>query len=160
MKRRLSVSLCLMLASLSGCITDATTELTKAPFDAITDLTDGTTNATSEFTQPVKEFTSSTTPGSWFTGNNPAKARQKLEVFAAYAYENLRSDIARGDGEYLVSLAALAGVPQEQQPVFQLQMRNAYAMMFDEAIPPRESSARLVEAAWSAGIRSTERRGS
>lgn len=138
-----------IVVGLSSC--DATIELTKAPFDATTHLTDGTTNATSEFTQPLKELTSSTTPGSWFTGDNPAKARQKLEVFAAYAYENIRSDVARGNGEYLVSLAALAGVPQDRQLHFRLHMRNAYATMFDEALSPGESSTRIVETAWSMG---------
>jgi hypothetical protein len=107
--------------------------------------------------KPLREFTSSTTPGSWFTGDNPAKARQKVEVFAAYAYENLRSDLARGNGEYLVSLAALAGVPEGRQSAFRLHMRNAYATMFDEAISPRESSARIVEAAWAMGNGRTER---
>jgi len=139
----------LLVLSLSGC--DATIELTKAPFDATTDLSHGTTAASSEFTQPLKELTSSTTPGSWFTGDNPAKARQKVEIFAAYTHENLRSDIARGNGEYLVSLASLAGVPQERQSEFQLHMRNAYASMFDEAISPRESTHRIVGAAWSEG---------
>ena len=47
----------------SGCITDATTELTKAPFDATSQLTNGTTAALSEFTDPLTDFTSSTTPG-------------------------------------------------------------------------------------------------
>ena len=32
-----------VLLSASGCITEATVELTKAPFDATTDLTNGTT---------------------------------------------------------------------------------------------------------------------
>ena len=142
--------LCTLLAlSLSGC--DATIELTKAPFEATTHLTDGTTAASSEFTQPLKEFTSSTTPGSWFIGDNPAKARQKVEIFAAYTHENLRSDIAQGHGEYLVSLASLAGVPQERQSAFQLHMRNNYASMFDDAISPRESTLRIVGAAWSEG---------
>lgn len=79
MKTSLHVSIGLSIVlGLSGC--DATVELTKAPFDATTHLTNGTTNATSEFTQPLKEFTSSTTPGSsarivqtaWSMGNGRA----------------------------------------------------------------------------------------
>ena len=107
-----------VLLSASGCITEATVELTKAPFDATTDLTNGTTAASSEFTQPLREFTSSTTPGT-AGSNNPARARRKLEVFASSSYENLRSDISRGSGEYLVSLATLAGVSSERLPEFQ-----------------------------------------
>jgi hypothetical protein len=141
---------CWVLFALSGC--DATVELTKAPFDATTHLTDGTTNASSEFLEPTKEFSSSTTPGSWLQGGNPAKARRKVEVFVVYTYDNLRSDISQGHGEYLSSLASLAGVPQEQQTAFQSHMRNSYASMFDEELPVRESTARVVEAAWSDGF--------
>src|SRR5919108_840933 len=94
---------------ISGCITDATVELTKAPFDATTQLTNGTSAATSEFTDPRTEFTSSTTPGA--TSVLPARAKKRLEIFTASSYDNLRSDISRGSGEYLASLATLAGVP-------------------------------------------------
>ncbi|MEO8327906.1 MAG: hypothetical protein ABI618_18800, partial [Nitrospirota bacterium] len=65
---------------LTGCITDATTDMTKAPFDAsteltdattdsITRLTDGTSQATSDLTEPTREFLSSTTPGAWFNAD-------------------------------------------------------------------------------------------
>ena len=51
------------LLTLTGCMTNATVELTKAPFDATTDLTGGTSGATREFLDPTTEFISSTTPG-------------------------------------------------------------------------------------------------
>ena len=94
---------------LSGCMTDATLELTKAPFDATTALTDGTSKAAGEFLDPLTKVTSSTTPGA-FNGNDLLKARQKTQIFASYSYENLRADIAQGSGENLVSLATLAGI--------------------------------------------------
>src|SRR5437868_3586635 len=96
---------------LAGC--DATIRLTEAPFDATTDISNGFTNATSDITAPTREFTSSTTPGAWFS-NDPVMAKKRAEFFSAYAYENIRGDIARGDGEYLTSLATLAGVPASQ----------------------------------------------
>jgi len=49
-------------------MTDATVELTKAPFDATTQLTNGTSGATKEFLDPTTEFTSSTTPGALADG--------------------------------------------------------------------------------------------
>lgn len=137
------------LLSASGCITNATTELTMAPFDATTDLTNGTTAAAADITRAVTDFTSSTTPGA--SGNNPALARKKLEVFASSSYENLRSDISRGHGEYLVSLATLAGVPSERVTAFQFFMQDSYTTMFDETVPTKDSAARIVETAWSAG---------
>ena len=134
----------------SGCITDATTELTKAPFDATSQLTNGTTAALSEFTDPLTEFTSSTTPGAE-GGIVPARAKKRLQIFAASSYENLRADISRGHGEYLVSLASLAGVPSDHVRQFQSFMQDSYSTMFEEEIPIPESTNQMVEIAWAAG---------
>ena len=134
----------------SGCITDATTELTKAPFDATSQLTNGTTAALSEFTDPLTDFTSSTTPGAE-GGIVPSRAKKRLQIFAASSYENLRADISRGHGEYLVSLATLAGVPSGQVSQFQTFMQNSYSTMFEEEIPIPESTHQIVEIAWAAG---------
>jgi hypothetical protein len=135
---------------MSGCITDTTVELTKAPFHATTDLTNGTSQAVKDILDPMTKFTSSTTPRGF--ADHLIQARQKTEVFASYSYDNLRADIARGSGEYLVSLATLAGIPSSRQTEFQGQMRNAYSTMFNETIPFRESTVRLVGAAWSEGF--------
>jgi len=145
-----------LLLILSGC--ETTTELTQAPFNATTDISDGVMRATSDLTAPIRDFTSSTTPGAWFNGNNLAKSRQKVEVFTAYSFENLRADISRGDGEYLVSLAALAGVPPLQQQGFRLQMQQAYTTLYEENITSKESAARVVNAAWTAGHGDTGQR--
>ncbi|SLM47354.1 conserved protein of unknown function [Nitrospira japonica] len=142
------ISLWGLAAALSGC--DATVELTKAPFDATSDLTDGISNASSEFLEPTKEFSSSTTPGS-VAGVNRAKAKRKLEVFTLYTRDNLRTDISKGQGEYLSSLASIAGVPQDQRGEFGRHMQQSYATLFDETLAAKESTARLVDAAWVAG---------
>ncbi|HKY72787.1 MAG TPA: DUF3015 family protein [Nitrospira sp.] len=134
---------------ISGCITDATVELTKAPFDATTQLTNGTTAAISEFTDPLTEFTSSTTPGA--ASVHPARAKQRLQAFTASSYDNLRFDISRGSGEYLVSLATLAGVPPAQFQEFQSHMQDSYSTMFDDVLPVAESTTQIVEIAWSSG---------
>jgi hypothetical protein len=133
----------------SGCITNATLELSKAPFDATTQLANGTTAASSEFTQPLREFTSSTTPGA--TSAVPALAKKRLQAFTAHSYDNLRYDISRGHGEYLVSLATLAGIPSLQFPEFQSLMQDSYGMMFDDALPPVDSARQIVNLAWAAG---------
>jgi hypothetical protein len=138
-----------VLLMASGCVTNATTELTLAPTDAISDLTHGTTAALSEFTDPLTEFTSSTTPGA--TGAGPTRAKKKLQFFAASSYDNLRSDISRGYGEYLVSLATLAGVPSSQFPAFQSLMQDSYSTMFADVIPAAESTRQIVDITWAAG---------
>lgn len=147
---RYSGGLLLGLLVLSGCITDTTVELTKAPFNATTALTNGTTEAIYDILDPLTKFTSSTTPGEF--DDHLLRARQKTEVFASYSYEHLRADMARGSGEYLVSLATLAGIPPGRQTEFQGQMRDSYSTMFNETIPFRESTVRIVDAAWSDGF--------
>jgi hypothetical protein len=116
--------LCLGIAMMtSACVTNATTELTEAPFVATTDLTNGTTAAVADITGAITDFTSSTTPGA-AGSQNPAWAKKRLQAFTKASYENLRFDISRGHGEYLVSLATLAGIPSVQFPEFQSTMQE------------------------------------
>lgn len=133
-----------------GCVTNATTELLEAPFVATTHLADGTSAAVSEITGAVTDFTSSTTPGA-VGSDNPIWAKKRLQNFTKVSYENLRTDISRGYGEYLISLATLAGIPSAQFPAFQSLMQDSYSTMFDDVIQATESTRQLVEIAWSAG---------
>jgi hypothetical protein len=143
--------LCLGIAMMtSACVTNATTELTEAPFVATTDLTNGTTAAVADITGAITDFTSSTTPGA-AGSQNPAWAKKRLQAFTKASYENLRFDISRGHGEYLVSLATLAGIPSVQFPEFQSAMQDSYSTMFDEVLPVQESTRQMVEIAWTAG---------
>jgi hypothetical protein len=77
---------------LSGCITqattDATVDLTKAPFEATTALTDGTSKAVGELLEPTQKFLSSTTAGTT-TIDRLTRAREKTELFVGYSYEHL-----------------------------------------------------------------------
>jgi hypothetical protein len=139
-----------MLSTSYGCVTNATTEVTEAPFVATTDLTGGTTAAVADITAAVTDFTSSSTPGAG-GAEIPARAKQRLQRFTASSYDNLRSDISRGHGEYLVSLATLAGVPSTQFPEFQSLMQDSYSTMFDEVIPAAESTRHIVDIAWASG---------
>jgi hypothetical protein len=144
---RYSGGLLLGMLVLSGCITNTTVELTKAPFNATTALTNGTTEAINDILDPLTKFTSSTTPGEF--ADHLLRARQKTEVFASYSYEHLRADMARGSGEYLVSLATLAGIPPGRQTEFQGHMRDSYSTMFNETIPFRESTVRESQHRWA-----------
>ena len=143
--------LCIGIALMtSACVTNATTELTEAPFVATSDLTNGTTNAVADLTGAISDFTSSTTPGA-AGSQNPAWAKKRLQAFTRASYENLRFDISRGHGEYLVSLATLAGIPSLQFPQFQSLMQDSYSTMFDDVLPAQESTRQIVEIAWMAG---------
>ena len=139
-----------VLLMTAGCITNATTELLEAPFVATTDLTNGTTAAAADITGAVTDFTSSTTPGA-VGSHNPVWAKKRLQAFTQASHDNLRFDISRGSGEYLVSLATLAGVPSAQFPEFQAHMQDSYSTMFDDVVPVAESTTQIVEIAWSSG---------
>jgi hypothetical protein len=136
MKARLSLGVAALIGAV-GC--DVTTEITKAPLEL-----------TSAVVRPTSEFTSSTTPGAAAVSPH-AKARRQLETFAAYSYDDVRADIARGEGEYLVSLAALAGVPADAYSVFQAEMQRRYAAMYEPNASTTQTWSRVVQAAWSAG---------
>ncbi len=139
-----------LLLTLGGCMTNATVELTKAPFDATTDLTGGTSGATREFLDPLTEFTSSTTPGALSAGQL-LRAKQKATFFAMQSQDNLRTDIARGQGEYLASLATLTGVSADRWTDFQTTMIGSYATLFDQQLSPSQSTERVVNLAWANG---------
>lgn len=151
MKRVQSWGLLVGILTLSGCITEATVELTKAPFDATTALTDGTSRAVGEILEPTKKFLSSTTPGA-VAIDRFTRAREKTEIFVGYSYEHLRAEAARGSGEHVASLAVLAGIPADRRLQFQEQMRDTYSTMFDESLSSRDARIRLVNAAWSEGF--------
>ena len=151
MKSSQSCGLLGAIFALSGCMTDATIELTKAPFDATTAVTNGTSNAIGELLEPTKKFLSSTTPGAAAI-DRLTRAREKTELFVGYSYEHLRAETARGSGEHVVSLAVLAGIPADRHAQFQGKMRDTYSTIFNESLPPREAKLRLVNAAWSEGF--------
>ena len=144
-----------VLLSPIGCVTNATTEVTEAPFVATSDITGGTTAAAADITGAVTDFTSSTTPGAVGSGN-PVWAKKRLQNFTRASYDNIRSDISRGNGEYLVSLATLAGIPAVQFPGFQSLMQDSYSTMFDDVLPAHESTRHIVEIAWAAGYGRTQ----
>jgi hypothetical protein len=136
---------------ITGCITDATTELTKAPFDATSDISGGVSAATSEFTEPTKELTSSTTPGAWFTDDGPVKAEHRLRAFTAYSFHSLKTDVAQGRGEYLTSFAALLGIPEDRRPEFFGHMQQHYSALYAEQLTPAESLNRVLAEGQRAG---------
>ena len=141
---------------LTGCITDATTDMTKAPFDAtteltdastdsITRLTDGTSQATTDLTEPTREFLSSTTPGAWFNADGMLNPDHKKIAFVVVNFDNLQEDIARGSGEYLVSLSMLMGVPSDSRDNFLQSAQRQHAYIFDESQSRPESFRRLIK---------------
>src|SRR5439155_26979576 len=52
------------------------------------------------------------------TNDGKVWAEYKVTMFAEINFENLSQEMAQGRGEHLASLAALMGVPVDQQPAF------------------------------------------
>jgi len=76
------------------------------------------------------KFTSSTSPGEWINTDGVIQESQKARLFTAVAFENLEQDIARGNGEYLTSLAVLMKVPPGQQYKFMTRAQSNYPLLF------------------------------
>jgi hypothetical protein len=69
-------------------------------------------------TDTIKDVLSSTTPGDWYTEDGLPKAEYKVKMFVAINLENLKADLARGQGEYLTSLSTLLNVPPQHTSQF------------------------------------------
>ncbi len=110
---------------------------------------------TTDTIQAPFDITSSTSPGN-SAPTGPAKARQQLERFVAYAYDSVSGDVAQGHGEHLTSLAVLAGVPTASQTSFHAEMQSRYAKLFDPILSRKEAETLIVNHAWSAGYGRTE----
>jgi hypothetical protein len=76
------------------------------------------------------KFTSSTSPGSWIDADGVIQESQKARLFAAVAFENLEQDIARGNGEYVRSLAVLMKIPASEQDEFRSFSQGQYSRLF------------------------------
>jgi hypothetical protein len=69
-------------------------------------------------TETINKVLSSTTPGDWYTEDGLPKAEYKVKMFVAINLENLKADLARGQGEYLTSLSMLLNVPPQHKAQF------------------------------------------
>ena len=84
----------------------------------------GTTQQTTDTTQNT---TVSTSGRSWITEDGLVRQGEAVNAFAALNYDNLKTDMATGGGEYLASLGALMGIADAQQPEFFHSAQGHYA---------------------------------
>jgi len=87
-------------------------------------------NTTKATVDTFAKFTSSTSPGEFINGDGVVRENQKARLFTAVVFENLEQDIARGDGEYLTSLALLLKIPAGEQDEFRTRSRSKYSLLF------------------------------
>ena len=118
-RTRLSTLICMtaLLMISSGCTLKGT----------INEITDTTSNVTG------------TTSGrTWFTEDGILHPEHKLTAFTALNQTNVEQDLARGQGEYVTSLATLLGVPNDQQSAFHAKAQGAF-----ETLMTSDHEARL-----------------
>ena len=101
-----------------------------------------TLSATScSFTNTIEksfDFTSSTTPSSWYFPGELQK-QQKIVYFSRANFGRLKEDMASGQGKYLTSLATLMEVPQaHHQEFFSLTKENFHGLFPHEQVTPEE----------------------
>ena len=87
-------------------------------------------NTTKATIDTTVKFFSSTTPGELFTADGLVEQKQKINLFAGVAYENLRQEAAAGSGQYVTSLAALYGVPTAKHEDFGRILQQRHAELF------------------------------
>jgi uncharacterized Zn finger protein len=90
-------------------------------------------------TTDITDTISSTTPGVWWNENGTVKEEYKAIAFTTLNFENVKQDLARGEGEYLASLAVLLGVSKDEQGrFFMAAQRQAADLMRSEQTTPEQ----------------------
>ena len=87
-------------------------------------------NTTKATVDTFAKFTSSTSPGEFINADGIVLESQKARLFSAVVFENLEQDIARGNGEYLTSLAVLLKIPAGEQDEFRTRSQSEYPLLF------------------------------
>jgi Protein of unknown function (DUF3015) len=95
-------------------------------------------------TETINNILSSTSGRSWFTEDGLVKTDQKVNAFMAFNFENLKQDMARGQGEYLDSLSTLMEIPQDRRASFYAHAQSRYPFVMEHHSSPQETLALLV----------------
>ncbi len=83
-------------------------------------------------TETINDFLSSTTPGDWYNRDGMPKAEHKVDVFVAINIDNLKADLARGQGEYLEALSVLLTVAIDRRQEFSMRAQNEYSRLANQ----------------------------
>jgi len=60
------------------------------------------------------------------------KAEHKVDVFVAINLENLKADLAKGQGEYLEALSDLLTVATDRRQEFSMRAQNEYSQLANQ----------------------------
>ncbi len=73
------------------------------------------------------------------TNDGTIFASEKVNVFASVNFDNLAQEMAQGQGEHLTSLAALMGIPPEQQGIFFAMAQEKYTALIQKGENPSQA---------------------
>jgi len=82
-----------------------------------------------EITDTTSNITGTTSGHAWWNEDGLLLPEHKAIAFATYNKANLEQDLARGQGEYVTSLATLLGVPSDRQSSFQANAQGAFDVL-------------------------------
>jgi hypothetical protein len=80
-------------------------------------------------TDTTSNITGTTSGHAWWTEDGLLVPEHKAIAFAKYNEANLEQDLARGQGEYVTSLATLLSVPRNQQPFFYAKAQGEFDIL-------------------------------
>lgn len=80
-------------------------------------------------TETIHDILSSTTPSDWYSRDGLPKAEHKVDMFVAINMENLKVDLARGQGEYLEGLSVLLAVASDRRQEFSMLVQKEYSLL-------------------------------
>ena len=77
-------------------------------------------------TETVSDILSSTTPSDWYSRDGLPKAEHKVDVFVAINIDNLKTDLAKGQGEYLEAMSVLLSIAPHHRQEFAVLAQKEY----------------------------------
>ena len=101
------------------------------------------------------DFTSSTTPSSWYFPSDLQK-QQKIVYFSRANFGRLKEDMASGHGKYLTSLATLMEVPKDHHEEFYAVTKNNFHDLFPNEEVTAEEMLQTLSLTFSASMAYTD----
>jgi hypothetical protein len=96
-------------------------------------------------TETISNFLSSTSGKTWFTEDGLIKTDHRVQAFMAFNFENIKQDMAKGQGEYLDSLSTLMEIPPEHRASFYAHAQSRYPLVVQQKSSPQETLVHLVD---------------
>ncbi len=95
-------------------------------------------------TETINNILSSTSGKSWFTEDGQIKPDHRVQAFMAFNFENIKQDMANGQGEYLDSLSTLMEIPADGRASFYAHAQSRYPFVVQQQSSPQETPVQLV----------------